>query len=341
MKNRTTTTTTTRPTYPTFDEVKRACETALASGNDATAELYALGKACAFSVLAKCIDPQRKTANTDENTKVSNNGLNPALLDARRGIAADFAALDKATALGNRATRLAFNSNGDLVREVLDKDAEKAWDDICGEVLTDGLDLVQTAVVAILEQAAEHGEGAEWLDRPYTTRRLSRRVLVNATAAPTYREEETTPIQEVYRAVRRAVADSRAAQTDPRNGYTYIEDLTEDGLETVYRRLGKWADLGGYETDANSRPEDYDRDACRRGGNYTADAQTVADFDALVVALKMTDKQTRVVKMRMQGYSLADIADALGVSRGNITNTVGRLRDRMLALGYTAPKTDK
>ena len=66
-----TNTTNTAKSRPDFEQVKRNYETALASGKDSTQELTALATAVAYSVLNKCIDPQRKTA-ADRDT-VSDN----------------------------------------------------------------------------------------------------------------------------------------------------------------------------------------------------------------------------------------------------------------------------
>ena len=49
-------------TATTFETVKRNYETALAQGKDTAQELTALATAVAYSVINKCIDPQRKTA---------------------------------------------------------------------------------------------------------------------------------------------------------------------------------------------------------------------------------------------------------------------------------------
>ena len=133
-----------------------------------------------------------------------------------------------------------------------------------------------------------------------------------------YRDETTTPIQEVYRAVRQAVQDSRATQTDPRNGYTYIED-NENGLETIYYRLHKYADLGGYNCD----------------GNYTADRQTVEDYETTVARLDLTDRQAQVLRLRMQGKGYKAIATYLGVTQRAIAKTVEQVQKKALALGLT------
>lgn len=207
-----TNTTNTAKSRPDFEQVKRNYETALASGKDSTQELTALATAVAYSVLNKCIDPQRKTA-ADRET-VSDNGYNPALVQLKRGIAADLATLDNLRTATNKATRTAYNADGDLTTETVDKDAEKAVAALV-ETLSDGIDLVNAAALAILEQAAEHADAPAWLDAPYNVRRLSRRVYIRTEDSRAYRDETTTPIQEVYRAVRQAVQDSRATQTDP------------------------------------------------------------------------------------------------------------------------------
>ena len=301
-----TNTTNTAKSRPDFEQVKRNYETALASGKDSTQELTALATAVAYSVLNKCIDPQRKTA-ADRET-VSDNGYNPALVQLKRGIAADLATLDNLRTATNKATRTAYNADGDLTTETVDKDAEKAVAALVGETLSDGIDLVNAAALAILEQAAEHADpAAPWLDTPYTTRRLSRRVYIRT--------------EEVYRAVRQAVQDSRATQTDPRNGYTYIEDCA-DGLETIYYRLQKYADLGGYDCD----------------GNYTADRQTVEDYETTVERLDLTDRQAQVLRLRMQGKGYKAIATYLGVTQRAIAKTVEQVQKKALAIGLTPNK---
>lgn len=303
-------------TESAFETVKRNYETALASGKDSTQELTALATAVAYSVLNKCIDPQRKTA-ADRET-VSDNGYNPALVQLKRGIAADLATLDNLRTATNKATRTAYNADGDLTTETVDKDAEKAVAALVGETLSDGIDLVNAAALAILEQAAEHANGESWLDSKYTVRRLSRRVYIRTEDSRAYRDETTTPIQEVYRAVRQAVQDSRATQTDPRNGYTYIED-NENGLETIYYRLHKYADLGGYDCN----------------GNYTTDRQAAADYETLVASLNLTDRQAQILRLRMQGKGYKAIATYLGVTQRAIAKTVGQIQTKATAAGLT------
>jgi len=259
------------------------------------------------------------------------------MIALKRGIAADRRTLDNTAAAANAATRATLNADGDAVTETVDKDAAAALAALVGETLSDGIDLVQTAAAALLEQAAAHADGPGWLDRPYTVRRLSRRVYVKAEDSAAYRDDETTPAQEVYRAVRRAVQESRAVQTDPRNGYTYIEDLTADGLDVIYFRLHKYADLGGYAHNG----QDGDRlpgspaGFGQGGGHYTADRQTVTDYNAIMAKLNLTDRQAEVLRLRMQGKGYKAIATYLGVTQRAIAKTVEQVQKKAVAIGLT------
>lgn len=318
-----------------FEQVKRDFETAHASGKDYGPALLDLSTVFAYSVVNKCIDPQRKAA-ADRDT-ISDNGQNPAMIALKRGIAADRRTLDNTAAAANAATRATLNADGDAVTETADKDAAAALAALVGETLTDGIDLVQTAAAALLEQAAAHADGPGWLDRPYTVRRLSRRVYVKAEDSAAYRDDETTPAQEVYRAVRRAVQESRAVQTDPRNGYTYIEDLTADGLDVIYFRLHKYADLGGYAHNG----QDGDRlpgspaGFGQGGTHYTADRQTVTDYNAIMERLNLTDRQAVILRLRMQGKGNKAIATYLGVTYQAVQNTLAKIQKKAVAIGLT------
>ena len=304
-------------TESAFETVKRNYETALAQGKDTSQELTALATAVAYSVINKCIDPQRKTAA--QRDTASNAGFNPAMVALKRGIAADLATLDNTRRNANAATATTYNADGDLVTVTADKDAAAALVDLMETTLSDGIDLVQTAALAILEQAAEHANGESWLDSKYTVRRLSRRVYIRSDESAAYRDDETTPIQEVYRAVRQAVQNSRAVQTDPRNGYSYIEDMTADGLDAIYHRLNKYADLGGYDCN----------------GNYTTDRQAAADYETLVASLNLTDRQAQILRLRMQGKGYKAIATYLGVTQRAIAKTVGQIQTKATAAGLT------
>lgn len=301
-----------------FENIKRNYETALAQGKDTTQELTALATAVAYSVINKCIDPRRKAAAQQQNA-ASDSGYNPVMVELKKGIAADIALLKNTQRAANSATALSYNADGDLLTVTADKDAADALVNLMSVTLTDGIDLVQTAALAILEQAAEHADGENWLDSKYTVRRLSRRVYIRMEDSAAYKDDVTTPVQEVYRAVRQAIQNSRAVQTDPRNGYSYIEDITPDGLETIYRRMGKYIDMGGYDCN----------------GNYTTDRQAAADYETIVAGLNLTDRQAQILRLRMQGKGYKAIATYLGVCQNAIVKTVKQIQKKAIAAGLT------
>lgn len=359
-----------------FETLKREFEQGIASGTDYTAALLDLSTAIAAACLNKCIDPQRKNA-AEQNT-VSNSGNNPALLNLKRGIFHDLHLLENTRTAADKATRTRYNADGDTVTETADPAALAAFGELIGDTLSDGLDLVNTAAAALLEQAAEHAPRVDgitdmkewawlyaldehdinggqlsdseldyicskvrnaetldeltavtaphgiaiapkWLDTPYTVRRLARKVYIRGEDSAAYRDEETTPIQEVYKAVRRAIQNSRAMQTDPRNGYTYIEDMTADGLDTIYHRLQKWADLGGYDRD----------------GHYTADPATVDTYEKTLAALNLSDRQLTVVNLRMRGYGKKAIGTYLGIDPNNVGRVLKQVQAKAEKIGFT------
>lgn len=289
-----------------------------------------LATAVAYSVLRKVIDPTRN-GNAD---RPSDSGLSPALVALRGDLTRDRAYLTRLDHATNGATRLSFNVDGDLVFEVIDPALAKAATDLAGQTLGDGLDLVNDAALAILEETAKQADRDPGLpvdlERAYTVRRLKRKVWIKtADSVNGWETVETTPIQEVFKAVRRSVQNSRHMQIDPRNGYTYLEDLaidpeTGDG-STIYRRLSKYADLGGHVCDFNGKET----------VATTADHETVETTDRLVAAMKLTDREMSVLKYRLAGYGYKAIATALGLTVDNAKRCGRRIRDKATAAGLT------
>lgn len=314
-----------------FEKLISDYEKAHAAGMDVAPSLSALASAVALSVVKKCIDPQRKSAT--EKASVSNGGLSAALLAVRRGIVADMAYLDKLTTSHNAAFALDYDGDGNAVQTIVDHAAKAAADSLTGETLSDGLDIVNTAAAAILLQTAEHASTeCGWMEKPYMTRRPKTKVVIRD-GGTAWEDVETTPIQEVFREVRREIQNSRAAQTDPRNGYSYIEDLTTDpetsATETVYMRLQKWADVGGY---AHSGHMD---SGTAQSGLYTVGAQAAADYNSVLSALNLTARQSEIIRLRMSGYGYRAIATRLGVTQATVNVTLLRIREKCEKIGFT------
>lgn len=318
----------------------------------------ALATADASSVINKLVDPQRKTAATlyaDALAKVyadekgfshtantSHSGQSAVMLSLKRGIYHDINLLKETRDAINAATRATFNKAGDLVIIPDDENAAAAVGKLIGEKLTDGMDLVQEAAAALLEAAKEHaGEAPGWLDNTYTALKLKKSVLRPGEKRE-YVERETTPSQEVYRAVRSYVQKSRAVQTDPKNGYIYIEDMGEvDGenaLERVYRRMNKYADIGGYACidtcPIPGAPAGYSHGS----GLASGDIETLEHMEEIVHELQMRPGEQSIVRRRICGYSVAAIAEALNMHEGNVCLTMRRIQDKWIAAGYRAPR---
>lgn len=323
MKTNTKTTTTDRKT--SFASLLTAYGKAYAS-KDSDPQAYAntlteLATAVAYSVLKKCIDT----------------GYNQTLVSIRSELGRDTHNADRLTYASEHAYKTAYNEDGDAYRKTADRSCADALTELTRLTLGDGIDLVHDAVVAIMEQTARQTANGETVDleRPYTVRRLKKKVWIkSADSVNGWETVETSPIREVYKAVRRAINTSRAAATDPRNGYSYIEDIATDpetGETTdIYRRLTKFADLGGYVTDFNG--------ACTL---YSVDNTAVAKYDEIMDALNLTKKQATVLNLRMAGHGEKAIATYLGISKQGVQKTLKLIQAKAVAIGFAPSTSDK
>lgn len=313
--------------------------------------LFELAKLCTLSVLKKVIDPTRHNSNPtpatllnptpdgvkrysygDRETAV-NSGFNPALVSVRCQL---FGAVETLAKEAND-----FVEHDDFMNPAT------------GLNLEDGFDFVNDAIVAILDETRRQlerdpGDPVD-LTRPYETRRLKRKVYIqDPDSLGGYETVTTTPIQEVYKAIRRSIQDSRHVQLDPRNGYTYLEDLYSDpdgdsDPTIVYRRLPKYADLGGHAMDGDSDPtEKIDgQPSTRLTGCVSSygDRETVDNIDTMVSNLNLTARQKQVLTYRFQGYGLKAIATRLGVSHQAIAKTLKQIAVKYSTV-YGDPATE-
>lgn len=318
MKNKEMREARTATTNNAFTEALRRFETAYRLDKDSQAyaeALNSLATAVAYSVLKKCIDVSQ----------------NPQLKEVRASIARDTARLEAIRYSGAHAFETVFTSDGDMARKTVDSSMRDAQDKLASECLGDGLDLVNTAIISILGETAkaiERGElDSDFLEKPYTVRRLKKKVWIKSEdSVGGWETAETTPIQEVYKEVRRAIDASRAMSTDARNGYSYLEELSydaeSDAESVIYRRLSKYADLGGYATDFNG--------ACTL---YSADSQTADDMDTLIELLELTARQAQVLKLRLSGHGEKAIATYLGVKRQSVQDVLKAIQQKTLKAG--------
>lgn len=305
MKTNTQNTNTVTTNNAQFEQLLLSYELAYYNG-DYEKELVALATAVTHSVLKKCI----------------NVSYNNALVEVKRDVARDTNVLNSIDRLNKDTYSLSYNKDGDLIRETTNKDNERALNTLTRESLGDGLDLVNVAVIEIMEQTKNHGAD---LEQTYTKRELSRKVWIKSEdSAKGWKDVETSGIKEVYKAVRREIEKSRAVQTNATNGYCYLEDVAKDeesGEElTIYRRLDKYADLGGNAVDFNGRPT-----------LYSASEQTAKDMDELVASLNLTERQTQILKLRLRGYGYKAIATYLGVTQRAIAKTCEAIQKKVIS----------
>ena len=284
---------------------------------DYTTALLNLATATAYSVLKKCIETSQ----------------NQTLVQVKRDIAKDTALLQRIEYAQRNAYEYRYNKDGERVLTVKDKDLHTALSKLCAETLGEGIDLVHDAVITIMtetDKAKDRNNGTlapNFMEQPYQVRRLKRKVWIKVEeSANGWETVTTTAIQETYKAVRRAVEQSRAVRTDARNGYTYLSDLAKDEEsgteETIYRRLPKYADIGGTVRDFNGKET-----------AYTADEQTANDMDALVAKLNLSKQQADILKLRLSGYGYKAIATYFGVRQDSITKQIKRIREKAVAIG--------
>lgn len=265
--------------------------------------------------------------------KVITTTQNPTLIKARQELTVDLAMLDRLYYSSNNATELTFTTSGKPVATVIDTDYYNAVNNLCRRSLGDGLDLLQEAICSILEQTAKQKERDPKkptdLERPFIIRSLNRKVWIkDAESVGGWEDKETTPIQEIFKTIRRAINNSRAVQTDPRNGYSYIEDIATDidsgTSEKIYIRLDKYADFGGYVYDFNGKAT-----------VYTTDPTAVDITDHLVAKMNLSAREMQVLKLRQRGYGYKAIATYLGLKQGNIQTMLKRIQAKAIKIGLT------
>ncbi len=192
--------------------------------------------------------------------------------------------------------------------------------------------LVNTAVVAILEEYSKMAERNEKFDleAKYEKRVLNKKIYIQEDPDDCFKTITTTPIQEVYKAIRREIDNSGSVKTDT-NGYSYTSMSVHDDVsgldEIVYKRYGKYADIGGYVTDFNGAET-----------VYTASEQIADDMDSMLEMLDLTARQAVIIKYRLQGYGVKAIGTKLGVSKQAIQDNLKRIQAKAEKIGLSVDK---
>ena len=281
-----------------------------------------LATAVAYSVIKKCLDPQRKGR---KDGQVSNSGCNTQLDEVKRNIYRDKNTLANIDYSCKQAFVTVYNEDGDRQTKTKDSDYRYAYNKLSQQTLGDGLDLVHVAMVALLDESEKADRTKEnFLENTYNVRRLKKKVWIKSDDSINgWETVETSPIKEVYKAVRREVANNRSLNIDPSNGYLYLEDLATDEESneetTIYRRLNKFSDLAGNVTDFNGAVK-----------FETVDANSVTDYDTMVEKLELTARQAKILELRMGGYGYVAIATYLGVNEKSVRDVLKTVQKKAI-----------
>lgn len=316
----------------TYENAARHCDENADTEKAYTTALTDLATACAFSVLKKIcgvggtVTEQSKSKSTTDTTKT--------IRQLRQSLARDSHDLDRIAYANTHSTAVTFNDNGDTAIVITDNDLHAALDTLIEDTLGDGMDLMHDAVVAILnetDKAKERNGGTlpnDFMTTPFEIRRLKRKVWIKLDdSVGGWETVTTTSIQEIYRAVRRAINNSRAAQTDPRNGYMYLSDLATDPVtgieEIVYRRIDKYSDVGSTVADYNGKEV-----------AYTANECSINNIDTIVGTLNLTAKQAKILALHQRnGYGNKAIATYLGITENSVKGAMTEIRRKAANLG--------
>lgn len=281
-----------------------------------------LATAVAYSVIKKCLDPQRKGR---KDGQVSNSGCNTQLDEVKRSIYRDKNTLANIDYSCTQAFTTVYNEDGDRQTKTKDSDYRYVYNKLSQQTLGDGLDLVHVAMVALLDESEKADRTREnFLENTYEVRRLKKKVWIkSADSVNGWETVETSPIREVYKAVRREVANSRSLNIDPSNGYLYLEDLATDEESseetTIYRRLNKFSDLAGNVTDYNGAVT-----------FETVDSASVDKYENMVDALELTARQAKVLELRMGGYGCVAIGTYLGVKEESVMSVLKTIQKKAI-----------
>lgn len=281
-----------------------------------------LATAVAYSVIKKCLDPQRKG---HKDGQVSNSGCNAQLDEVKRSIYRDKNTLANINYSCEQAFETVYSEDGDRQTRTKDSDYRYAYNKLTQQTIGDGLDLVHVAMIALLDESEKADRMKEnFLENTYNVRQLKKKVWIkSADSVNGWETVETSPIREVYKAVRREVANNRSLNIDPSNGFLYLEDLAKDEESneeaTIYRRLNKFSDLAGNVTDYNGAVT-----------FETVDSASVDKYENMVDALELTARQAKVLELRMGGYGCVAIGTYLGVKEESVMSVLKTIQKKAI-----------
>ena len=289
---------------------------------DALTELAA---ACTYSVLKKLCNAGG--AVKEDSNKTTDSAKVPRQL--RATLTRDINALRQLKYCLDNGTAQLINDDGNTVIKIIDKDLYNGGNKLSSQTLDDGLDLLQTAVIAILDESKNHNSD---LTTEYTKHQLNKKVWIKLEDSQNgWTDTTTTSIQEVYKAIRREVANNRSIQMASHK-YAYIDDIVNDengNTEKVYRRLNKHIALD----------EVYNSNGAIT--SITADNKTVFDIDLIMDKLELSKRESQILQLRLAGHGHKAIGTYLGIRTENVKLTLRRVQAKAIKIGFKPPTMDE
>ena len=287
--------------------------------------LTELATACTYSVLKKLCNAGG--AVKEDSNKTTDSAKVPRQL--RSTLARDINSLKQLKYCLNNGTAQLIDKNGNTVIKIINKDLYNGGNKLAGQTLDDGLDLLHTAIIAILDETKKHNSD---LTTEYTKHQLNKKVWIKLEDSKNgWTDITTTSIQEVYKAIRREVSNNRSIQIASHK-YAYIDDIVSDNngnTEKIYRRLNRHAALD----------EVYNSNGAIT--SITADNKTVFDIDMVMNKLELSKRESQILQLRLAGYGYKAIGTYLGIRTENVKLTLRRVQAKAIKIGFKPPTIDE
>ena len=291
----------------TFTELLQAVQTAQTEKEKGQA-ITKLAQAIAVSVLKKLVN-----AGGCRDVKYSDITTYHKYLYRLYGQLQHDIALENNTAYTQSVETVGYTKTGKL-KDITSKSDREAIKAVAKDSYTESADLISVAKVAILEHLKA---GRIDFEKPYSIRRVKKDVHINLDSLTLDSEKvfewrETTPIHEVYKAVRMYIYSQNKDYKDTFN-YVPVDviDSVTGEKATIYAR---------YIIAVDSVD------------NYI---ELKDAFELLCERCKATATQKNIAYYRLRGYSLRQIADRRKCSHNAVIDSLNKLAKRAQKAGYS------
>ena len=290
-----------------------------------------IAKAITYNLIKKLIEVAQKTPK--DGTSYSNISYDKTMENIRIGLIMDFVRLDKVNYSDYNGTFAVLDKNGNIKCKVSDSALNKAIDDNIKDSLSDGMDILDEVVTALLEEVRKaENFSVGYFFSTVTDRKLkSGKVYAkNGKKEIEWISYEITPIQRVYRKARAYIQSNKALKTII-NGFSYIEgvSLDEDSgkAEQIFYRLNKYSTLCEKIVDFN-------------GKEYAVitSAELVDEWDKVLADFisktNIDQKYIDLIEMRKDKNTLVDIGYKMGVTSKTVERMLTQLKKIAVDNGY-------